>query len=180
MRTLRAFFIRLCGWGRNSEHELSAELESHLSMHVEDNLRSGMTLAEARRTAMLKLGGLEPVKESMRDRASLPWFETTWQDCRYTLRGLRRSPGFAATAILSLALGIGASVAIFTIVDSVLLRPLPYRDSSRLVMVWETRGIGHNVVAPGNFLDWRAQSQVFEGMAAFQEVTAVLRDGARA
>ena len=87
--------------------------------------------------------------------------ETTGRDLRYALRGFRRSPGFALTAILSLALGIGASVSIFTVADSLLLRPLPYRDPSRLVMLWEAnrqRGVEHQVASPGNYLDWKAQA----------------------
>src|ERR1700716_3074474 len=107
-----------------------------------------------------------------------------WYDLRYALRGLRRSPGFALTAILSLALGIGASVSIFTISDNLLLRPLPYRDPARLMMVWETirqhAGSDHNVVSPANYLDWKAQNNVFETMAGFREGPSVLTDGDRA
>jgi putative ABC transport system permease protein len=107
-----------------------------------------------------------------------------WHDVRYALRGLRRSPGFAVTAILSLALGIGASVSIFTISDNLLLRPLPYRDPARLMMVWETvrqqAGSEHNVVSPANYLDWKAQNDVFETMAGFREGPSVLTDGDRA
>jgi putative ABC transport system permease protein len=107
-----------------------------------------------------------------------------WYDLRYALRGLRRSPGFALTAILSLALGIGASVSIFTISDNLLLRPLPYRDPARLMMVWETvrqhAGTEHNVVSPANYLDWKAQNDVFETMAGFREGPSVLMDGDRA
>ena len=96
------------------------------------------------------------------------WLETAWQDVRYALRGLRRNPAFASTAILSLALGIGASVAIFTVVDNLLLRPLPYRDPDSLVMVWEVnsrRDGNNNVISPGNYFDWRARNHVFSGMA---------------
>src|SRR5215471_8825772 len=110
--------------------------------------------------------------------------ETTWQDIRYAARGLLRNPGFSATAIASLVLGIGASLAIFTVTDNLLLRPLPYRDSGRLVMVWERhlrRGGAndHNVVSPGNYLDWKRQNDVFEGMAAFRTGRSVLVDGSR-
>ncbi len=109
--------------------------------------------------------------------------ETAWHDLRYALRGLQRSPGFALTAILSLALGIGASLSIFTVADNLLLRPLPYRDPSRLMMLWESRRtIGdreHNVVSPGNYFDWKAQNDVFETMAAFREGPSVLMDGDR-
>jgi putative ABC transport system permease protein len=107
--------------------------------------------------------------------------ETAWHDLCYSLRTLRRSLGFALTAILSLALGIGASLSIFTVSDNLLLRPLPYRDPSRLMMVWEQAPhMEHNVVSPGNYLDWKAQNDVFETMAAFREGPSVLTDGDRA
>jgi putative ABC transport system permease protein len=110
--------------------------------------------------------------------------ETTWQDIRYAVRGLARNPGFAATAIGSLVLGIGASIAIFTVTDNLLLRPLPYRDAGRLEMVWErsTRRTGmedHNVVSPANYFDWKRQNDVFESIAAFRDVRSVLMDGGR-
>jgi putative ABC transport system permease protein len=110
------------------------------------------------------------------------WHQTTWQDFRYALRGMRLNPGFALTAILSLALGLGASLSIFTVADNLLLRPLPYRDPSQLVMVWDAnykRNTTNNVISPGNYLDWKAQNDVFEGMAAFREVRSVLNDGSR-
>src|SRR5262252_6865385 len=95
--------------------------------------------------------------------------DTIWQDLHYAFRGLMRNLGFSATAILSLLLGIGASLAIFTVTDSLLLRSLPYRDSGGLVMVWERNmrqvGEDHNVVSPGNYLDWKQQNDVFESMA---------------
>src|SRR5580704_9011321 len=121
---------------------------------------------------------------------SMSWFgassllDNLAHDLRYALRGLRRSPGFALTAILSLALGIGASISIFTVADNLLLRPLPYHDPSRLMMVWETHrtlgGTEHNVVSPGNYLDWKSQNDVFETMAGFREGPSVLTDGDRA
>ncbi len=185
MRRLRAFFLRLAGWrGRaRRERELAAEFESHLAMHIEDNLRAGMSPEAARRKALVKFGGMESTKESMRDGWSLVWLETAWQDLRYAARGLRRSPAFAVTAILSLALGLGASLAIFTVADNLLLRPLPYRDASQLVMIWETNhslGYDHNVVSPGNYFDWKTQSGVFEAMAGLHDSRSVLIDGDRA
>ena len=105
------------------------------------------------------------------------------QDLRYALRGLRRSPAFAVTAILSLVLGIGASLAIFTITDSLLLRPLPYHQPSRLTLVWEMHrqrtAQSHNVISPANYLDWKRQTDVFESMAAFRTVRSVLSDNSR-
>jgi putative ABC transport system permease protein len=108
--------------------------------------------------------------------------DTIWQDARYAARGLRQNPGFTTTAIFSLVLGIGASLAIFTVADNLLLRPLPYRDAGRLVMVWETNlrhGLDHNVVAPGNYLDWIRQNDVFETMGGFRDVRSVLTAGSR-
>jgi putative ABC transport system permease protein len=184
MRRLRAFFLRLAGWRGQAhrERELAAEFESHLQMHIEDNLRAGMSADEARREALVKFGGMESTKESMRDGWTLVWLETAWQDVRYAARGLRRSPAFATTAILSLALGLGASLAIFTVADNLLLRPLPYRDAAQLVMIWEdsrSQGYDHNIVSPGNYFDWKAQSGVFQSMAGLRDQRSVLIDGDR-
>src|SRR3954466_11496655 len=109
--------------------------------------------------------------------------ETIWQDVRYGFRGLRRNPGFSATAIFSLVLGIGASVAIFTVADNLLLRPLPYPDAGRLTMVYEKslrrQGADHNVVSPGNYRDGVRRNDVFETMAAFSNSRSVLTAGNR-
>src|SRR5437867_4700624 len=98
--------------------------------------------------------------------------DTIWQDVRYGLRSLAQAPGFTAVAAIALALGIGANSAIFSVVDAILIKPLPYKDPHRLVMVWETnphRGRAKNVISPGNFLDWQSQNTVFEQMAALYE-----------
>src|ERR1035438_9917330 len=140
MKTLRAGMIRLAGFfgkaGR--ERELTEELESHLAMHIADNMRSGMTPERARREALLKLGGVESVKEAYRDRSTAPFLEHLTMDMRFTFRQLRKNPGFAATAVLVLALGMCASIAIFAFVDAALIKPLPYPNPTRLVGVYES------------------------------------------
>lgn len=187
MRRLRGVFARLAGWFgvARRERDWAAEFESHFAMHIEDNLRAGMSAEEARREALLKFGGIEVVKESLRDQSSFSWLETSVRDVRYAIRSLGRSPGFAITTILSLTLGLGASLAVFTVADNLLVRPLPYRDASRLVMLWEANhkikvGGDRNVVAPANYLDWQAQNDVLEGMAALSPLrSGVLTDNGR-
>lgn len=173
MRNLRAWFLRLGDAFRKQrrERDLSAEMESHLALHIEDNLRAGMSPEQARRQALIKLGGLEQTKESYRDRRSLPILESLLRDVRHGLRILRKSPGFTTVAILTLALGIGASTAIFSVVYGALLAPLPMPHPEQLVMVWLKMDGDRNVVSPGDFFDWKQQSAVFQNLVAWDEAT---------
>jgi macrolide transport system ATP-binding/permease protein len=125
---LRAWLLRCKGlFSKHArERELADELKSHLQMHIDDNIRAGMSPQEVRRVAVMKLGGIDQTKEAYRDRAGIPFLESAIQDLRFTFRQLRKNPAFTITATTMVALGIGASVAIFAFVDAALFKPLPY------------------------------------------------------
>ena len=171
MRRMRALLLRVGGlFNRHRrDRDLAAELETHLQMHIADNLHAGMDPPEARRQALLRLGGLEPTKESYRDQASLPWLEMLGQDLRFGGRILLRAPAFTVVALLTLALGVGATTAMFSVVNGVLLLPLPYQHSDRLVRVYESEPrFGTTSVAYPNFLDWKRMATSFQRLAAFR------------
>jgi putative ABC transport system permease protein len=179
VKALRAFVLRAAGiFGkRRRDREIADELASHLALAVDDGIRAGLDPAEARRRAILQLGGVEQVAEAYRDRRSLPLVETTVQDVRYAFRSLRRAPSFALVSIATLALGIGAAATVWSVVHAVLLRPLPYRAPERLVRVTETnpaKGWDAQTASPANFLDWQVRNGSFSGMAAYSEGRAFL------
>ena len=172
MRQLRAWLLRLKGVFRKdaSERELADELESHLQMHVDDNIRAGMSPQEARRVAVMKLGGVDQAKEAYRDRATIPLLESIVQDLRFTLRQLRKNPAFTITATAMVALGIGASVAIFAFVDAALIKPLPYQHPSRLLFVTETTpDIPRAAISYYDYLDWKKMNGVFDSLDVYSQ-----------
>src|SRR5262245_31427563 len=140
MRPLRATWVRFHGLFRKQtqDREFNNELAAHLDLQVADNLRSGMSPVEARRNALLKLGGVEQTKESHRDLRGFPFLESVAQDVRFGVRTLAKNPGFTAVAILTLALGIGATAAIFSLVNGILLVSLPYPHPEQLVSITGT------------------------------------------
>jgi predicted permease len=174
MRRMRAWLLRFGALFRKElrERELGAELDSHLQMHIEDNLRAGMSPEDARREAYMKLGGVEQTKENYRERRGFPLVETFLQDSRYASRMLSKSPGFTAVAVLTLALGIGANTAIFSVVNGVVLKPLPYRQPDRLMSLFlHGRGLDRGVMGVSDFLALDERQKVFEQVAAFSPST---------
>ncbi|MEO7145399.1 MAG: ABC transporter permease [Bryobacteraceae bacterium] len=164
-KRIRAFF-RTGGLDRDFDREL----ESHVALLAEDNMRGGMTPEDARRAALLRVGNLEANRELHREARGLPALDVLLQDLRYTFRTLRRDIGFTIFAILIAGLGIGASATIFSVVNALLLRPLPFRDPGRLVWIAtasENEGLSGQTVPVGHFLDLRAQNRSFSDIAAY-------------
>ena len=174
MRTWRGWWKRLRAWvaDGNRDRDLGEELESVIQMHMDDYLRSGMTREEARRRALIEVGGVEQVRQTVRDDRAFPWLEGFARDAKYATRALLRTPGFSVVAIAVMAIGIGASVALFTVVRSVLLRPLPFPHADRLVALYSqddrSKPDLENNVASGDFYDWQKASRGYEQMGIWR------------
>jgi predicted permease len=159
------------------ERELDEEVRFHLEMQIEDNLKAGMTPADARYSALRSFGGLDRMKETYRERSTFAFVETMAQDLRYAVRTLRKSPGFTMTSVAVLALAIGANTATFSVLNAVLLRPLPYRSPERLAILWtedRTRNFREGRSALWDAEEWRGQNQSFADMATFDSVSTTL------
>lgn len=191
MRRLRAFFLRLIhllgirlAVRTLAEAELSAELEAHLAFETERFIAQGLDAQQARRQAMLRLGGVEQTRQAYRERQTIPSLDAVAQDLRYAIRTLRRTPAFTLTAILTLALGIGACTAIFSLVNAVLLRSLPYGDPGRLVYLFTPNDhldIPPEVAAPGyaDLHEIREQTRSYASLSAFEQDSYSVSGGGR-
>jgi len=165
---------------RARRHESALELEAYLQRETEENIERGMSPAEARRAAHIKLGNVANILGDISQQDSFGLFETVWQDLRFGIRMLLKHRGFAIISLLTLAIGIGANTAIFTVVDATLIRPLPYPNANRTVMIWEHRlpdGERQNVTSPATFLNWQHDNTVFDQMAAIFNDSSILSGG---
>jgi hypothetical protein len=162
------------------ENDLDEELRYHIEQQTEQNIRLGMNPEEARCAARKAFGGVEQAKERSRDARGIRWLEEFWQDLRYGARMLKKRPGFTIIAVLTLALGIGANTAIFSMIYGVILRPLPYHEPERLVRLW-TNNANENNPKDGtsypNLVDWRDQSKAFTQIANYMGDMVFLTDG---
>lgn len=183
MGAVRRFVLRLINLFRpgHAESLLEREVAAHLAMLEDELRRRGLSAEEARAAARRKFGGVDQTKEIQRDARSFRWADDMRRDVRYAARALARSPGFTLAAVLTVAIGIGGSTAVFSLIDAVLLRPLPFHDANRLVMVFEDNsksGFPQDVVSPANYGAWAAENEVFESVSAATDFGAVLSDGA--
>jgi putative ABC transport system permease protein len=181
---LRLIYTRLHGLLRKNriEQEMEDEMRFHLRMRTRENIERGMRSEEAEREARRRFGNVGRIKDLSRDIKGGGFMEMLLQDLRYGARMLLKNPGFTIVASITLALGIGANTAIFSIVNAVLIRPLPYQEPDQLVMIDEIPpGGGQFAIAPGNFADWRDQSRSFVGMSAYRGGNLILTsDGGNA
>ena len=181
MKWLNILTARLRALARREAviQDIDEEMRLHLELETEANVERGMSQAEARRAAVRSFGNYDRARDDAYGVRGGGLMETFWQDVRYGARVLAKSKSFTFIAVVTLALGIGANTAIFSVVNELLLRPLPYRDAERLVMLWEVspQGRGQNTVSRANFSAWREQAQSFEGLAAFSDQRVGLTGG---
>jgi predicted permease len=178
--TFRRLLVKACSLfgNREASSDFETEIGDHLNLLAERYVRQGMPPEDARRAARRQFGNTTLLREDRREMQTLAAIDALVRDLRYAGRALRRNPAFAGAVVLTLALGIGANTAIFSVYDAVLLKPLPYGDPERIIMIWEKRhttapvaltGRGDlGTVAPANFVDWRAQTSSFSEMAAIE------------
>src|SRR5437773_2109615 len=172
-------YVRGIARRRQVGSEVDDERRFHVEQEIQANVARGMSPAEARRIALRDLGGLTQTREAIHE-VRMTWLDALWRDARYAARSLRATPSFTVVAVLVLTLGIGATTAVFSVVDAVILRRLPFPEADRLVAVGEVNVKGDsewgaNLVAPQNFLDWRARQDVFSGLAAIGYASISLR-----
>ncbi len=168
-------FLRNLFLARRVEADLDQEVHSHLEMLTEENTRAGMSPKEAQRAARIELGGIEQVKEQVREERLGNWLRAVISDCRYGVRQLRKNPGFTVIAVLTLALGIGANTALFTVVESILLRPLPYARADRLTYIAPAGDrAGFAATSWLNYRDIRDQSKCFQAVGLYAEDVTVV------
>ena len=185
MDALRGMMARLRAVvrGRQADRDLDDEIRSHIEMETAKNVAAGHMPDEARRLAMAVFGGRDAAIEAHRDARGGRWLSDFARDSRFALRTLRKNPVLTVAAVVTLALGIGANTAIFSTLHAVVLRPLPFKDTNRLAMLYETnpeRGWTRAEAAPANYFDWREQVDAFEDIAAYPSwpgTTVLSHDG---
>ncbi|WP_263385357.1 ABC transporter permease [Granulicella arctica] len=178
MKSLRAWLMRVAGMFSREQRRagFDLELQNHIELQVEENLRAGMGAFEARRAALMKLGGLEKTRQAYSERGTVPFLETLMQDLRFAGRQLRKNPGFSVLAVLMLMVGVAASTAIFAFVDAALLKPLPYPKPDRLVEVTESVSFMPRAnLSYLDYLDWKRMNREFQSMEAFRPTAYLLK-----
>ena len=172
MDSLRRLFQRLRSAFPNApvDHDLDAEMAAHLDLAIEENIQRGMAAKEARRRALVRLGGVEQARQQHRESRGLPWLDVLMQDLRFTFRTMRRDRGFTIIAVVILALGIGSNIAVFSVVNTILLRPLPFRDPQNLVRIVEKyskAGESSKTYTADATQDFQQQNRSFQSVSGY-------------
>src|SRR5512138_997159 len=166
--------------GDAADRDLQDEVDHYLELSVREKVRRGMSPADAERAARIQFGGVEAVKDQLRASGWESAVDTLWRDVRYATRGMRRNPGFTAVACITLALGVGATTAMFSVVNAVMLRPLPYHDARRLVQIWtddRVRGLHREHTASRTIADWRDANHTLTDVAFYSAGRATIGEG---